>query len=399
MKGKQQDKTGLRHIGLRLRFRDGYDMSVARGVIRYARTKPNWELRGTGSWFLPMDIEGPERCEALIARIEGDDDAQELTKLGIPIIDIAGACTRHFFNTVRNDDYATGARAGEYLGRLGAGAYAWCGVESVHWARERLIGFCGAVGVSPERMPQFNRPLKWWEQLYDASAELQAWLVRIPRPMALFCSSDMVAMKAEVEARRLGLDIPSDLSVLGVDDEELLCELAAPTLSSVRLNCERIGYEAAALLDRLLENPDREDGTINVRRIAPGDVIERESTALVLEPDPIVARAVQIIRREARIGINATDIVDMLPVSRRSLEQRFKQARGRTLLEELQQERLRRACGLLRTTDLPLEQVSQECGFYSPQRFFIQFRRHYGKTPGVWRAENKEFPFRNAPYA
>lgn len=399
MMGNQQGRTGLRYIGLQLRFRDSYDMAVARGVIRYARSKPDWELRGTGPWFLPLQVDGSERCEALIARIEGDDDARGLVKLGIPVVDIAGACTRHYFNTVRNDDYATGACAGAHLRRLGCASYAWCGVERVHWARERLIGFCGAVGVSPAVLPRFDRSLKWWEQLYDASSELQSWLNRLPRPTALFCSSDMVAMKVEVATRRLGLDIPADFSVLGVDDEELLCELASPSLSSVRLNCERIGYEAAALLDRLLETPRHGDGTINVRRIAPGDVVERESTTLVLEPDPMVAQAVQMIRRDVHKGINVTDIVEALPISRRCLEQRFKRARGRTLLDELQQERLRQACGLLRSTDLTMERVCQECGFYSVQRFFIQFRRHYGTTPGLWRRSHKEFSDGNGPYA
>lgn len=399
MAGNKQVRDGLRYIGLRLRFRDSYDMAVARGVIRYTRSKPDWELRGTGPWFLPLQVEGLERCEALIARIEGDDDAHELATLEIPVVDIAGACTRHFFNTVRNDDYATGACAGAYLRRLGCASYAWCGVEQVHWARERLIGFCGAVGVSPAGMPRFERSLKWWEQLYDASLELQTWLDRISRPTVLFCSNDMVAMKVDVEARRLGLDIPADLSILGVDDEELLCELATPSLSSVRLNCEQIGYEAAALLDRLLETPGYGDGTISVRRIAPGDVVERESTTLVLEQDPMVAQAVQMIRRDVHKGINVTDIVDALPVSRRCLEQRFKRARGRTLLDELQQERLRQACGLLRSTDLTMERICQECGFYSVQRFFIQFRRHYGTTPGLWRKAQKEFSSVNGPYA
>lgn len=389
----------IRHIGLQLRFRDSYDMAVARGVVRYAKSKTDWELRGTGPWFLPLDVVGLERCDALIARIEGDQDAQDLARLGIPVVDIAGACTRHFFCTVRNDDYATGARAGEYLRTLGTSSFAWCGVEHVHWARERLVGFYGSIGRQPSQVPQFSRTLKWWEKLYDPSEELQYWLMNLPNPTALFCSSDMVAMKVEVEARRLGLEIPSDLSVLGVDDEDLLCELATPSLSSVRLNCEQIGYEAAVLLDKLLSKDGMSDSSIHVRRIAPGEVVERESTTQVFEPDPMVAQALQMIRKECCKGINVSDIVDALPISRRSIEQRFKQARGRSLLEELQQERLRVACKLLRTTDCTLEQIAQDSGFPSLQRFFIQFRRYYGTTPGKWRKSNKEFISTGRPYA
>ncbi len=380
------------HIGLQLRLRDSYDMAVARGVIRFARTRTDWELRGTGPWFLPLEGSGTRQCDALIARIEGDEDARQLRMLEVPIVDIAGACTDRIFDTVRNDDYATGVRAGEYLRNLGCDSYAWCGVENVHWARERLVGFCGAIGRSSGRIPRFERSLKWWERLYDASAELRRWLLQLPRPTILFCGSDLVAMKVNLEAGRLGIVVPDELSILGVDDEELLCELATPSLSSVKLNCERIGYEAALLLDRLLRESNGErSSSVSVRRIAPGDVVERESTAAILDADSVVAQTVRMIRRDACTGLNVSDLVKRLPVSRRSLEQRFRASRGRTVLEELHQERLRAACRLLRTTDLTVERIAMECGFSSLQRFYIQFRETYSMTPGRWRRSGQDY--------
>ena len=119
-------------IGLKLRFQDGYDMAVANGVVRYAKKKSGWQLRGQGPWFFPLDSDSLANCDALIARIENDDEALACAELGIPVVDIAGASSLKLFSQVRNDDYDTGVRAGRYLHTLGNRSYAWCGVDGVH---------------------------------------------------------------------------------------------------------------------------------------------------------------------------------------------------------------------------------------------------------------------------
>ncbi|HKL57063.1 MAG TPA: DNA-binding transcriptional regulator [Sphaerochaeta sp.] len=371
-------------IGLKLRFQDGYDMAVANGVVRYAKKKGTWQLRGQGPWFFPLDSDSLSSCDALIARIENDEQALACSALGIPIVDIAGASSLKLFSQVRNDDYETGVRAGRYLHALGNRNFAWCGVDGVHWARERLVGYASALGRSPEQLLRFSRPLSWWRQIYELSPELERWLIALPKPISLFCSNDLSAMKVEVAAQRLGIHIPTELTVLGVDNETLLCELATPSISSIQPNCEMIGYQAAAMLDLLLQS---ESKSVRIQRITSGEVTERESTALITEEDPAVARALKIIRDHASEGISVGDVVERSDISRRNLEVRFKRARRKTLWEEICDQRLLLATLAMRHSSATIADIAHDCGFGSVHRFYTLFKRKYGTTPNVWRKQ------------
>ncbi len=344
-------------------------------------------MRGQGPWFFPLDSDSLSNCDALIARIENNEEALACSALGIPVVDIAGASSLKLFSQVRNDDYETGVLAGRYLHALGNRNYAWCGVDGVHWARERLVGYASAIGKSSEQILRFSRPLPWWRQIYDDSPELESWLAALPKPISLFCSNDLSAMKVEVAAQRLGILIPTELTVLGVDNETLLCELATPSISSIQANCEMIGYQAAAMIDSLLQS---KSNTVRIQRIASGSVTERESTALITEKDPVVAQALRTIRDEARDGISVTDVVDRCDVSRRNLEMRFKRARGKTLWEEICEQRLLLSTLALRHSSATIADIAIDCGFGSVHRFYTLFKRKYGTTPNIWRKQKSE---------
>lgn len=373
-------------IGLKLHFQDGYDMAVANGVVRYAKKKSGWQLRGQGPWFFPLDSDALSNCDALIARIENDEEALACSELGIPVVDIAGASSLKLFSQVRNDDYETGVRAGRYLHALGNKQFGWCGIDDVHWARERLVGYASAIGKRPEQILYFSRPLPWWRTIYDVSPELESWLISLPKPISLFCGNDLSAMKVEVACQRLGIHIPTELTVLGVDNETLLCELATPSISSIQPNCEMIGYRAAAMIDSLLDSGSK---TITIQRIPSGTVTERESTALIIEEDPVVARALRIIRDHASEGISVGEVVERSEVSRRSLEVRFKGARGKTLWEEICDQRLILATLALRHSRSTITDIAKDCGFGSVHRFYTLFKRKYGTTPSLWRKQKQ----------
>ena len=306
----------MRHIGISLRFEDSFDHAVARGIIRYAKGRPDWSLHGSGSGFRPLRFSD---MDALIVRVENVLDAQRIASLGIPVVDIAGAHPIQRFHRVQNDDFLTGRLAGGYLRRLGATRYAFCGVEQVFWSRRRLLGFSEAASVPVDRIGIFDRSLPWWHDR-EESASLSAWLKELKAPVALLCCNDIAGVKVSEHCRAAGLAIPDDITLLGVDNEDLLCELSTPSLSSVRLDCRGIGYKAAELLDRILCSPEEVPrGTL--LRIPPCGIVERESTTAVLEEDPQVARALRYIRENATGGIGAADVVADCTVSRRTLEQ------------------------------------------------------------------------------
>ncbi len=373
-------------IGISLQFHDSFDAQVARGIIEYAKRKSEWSLRGSGGGLRPLKFTGKDRCDAVIARIETSEDADRYAALGIPVVDIAGAHTRANIHRVHNDDFTTGRRAGEYLRRLGASSFAYCGVQRVHWSRQRLLGFAEAAGVAIDSIPRFERSLTWWQHAGTSSA-LRTWLRNLPDGTALFSCNDRAGVKAIAHCLDIGLAVPKQRTLLGVDDEDLLCTLSTPSLSSVRLDCATIGYRAASLIATTLETaPAWSANHQQTFLVPPQHVVERESTTVILEQDPVVAKAVQFIRANFAQPITVESVVQVCAVSRRTLEVRFKQARGCTIHTEIAQTRLEHACRLLGQTDMTMETIAGECAFSNVQRFHILFKRAYACTPGQWRA-------------
>jgi len=373
----------MRKIGLQLRFQDGYDMAVAQGVIDYGRTKENWRIMGQG----PLFSETLSDCDGLIARIESEEEARHYASLGMPVVDIANSASHGLLDMVSNDDHQTGRLAGSYFKELGSGRVGWCGVRGVRWASQRLQGFSQGMQMPLERIATFTRSLGWWRQLYEPSEELDQWLDSLERPIALFCCNDLSAMKTELACQRLGIKIPEEVMVLGVDNETLLCELASPSISSIQPDCRAIGYGAAALLDELLTDRTR---PVQSRRVPPLPIIERESSRYVFCDDEHVARALRMIRAEATDGLTAAEVAQVAHIGRRSLEMRFKRERGRTILEEIQEYRLREAERLLIHTTLAVKEIVQLCGFASEHRFFSLFRSAHGMTPLSFRAARNQ---------
>jgi LacI family transcriptional regulator len=186
-----------------------------------------------------------------------------------------------------------------------------------------------------------------------------------------------------------------------VDNEDILCELASPSLSSITLDCQTIGYRAAELLAGVLARPPRERarahrsarasaGAAAPLLVPPGEVVERDSTRVFACDDPLVAEAVQRIRARARDGANLAELLAGLPASRRSLELRFRRATGRTMHEELVRARLDAAKALLRSTDQAVAHVARGSGFGTVQRFHEVFRRQVGLSPARYRRERRK---------
>jgi LacI family transcriptional regulator len=243
-------------------------------------------------------------------------------------------------------------------------------------------------------MPRFEESLEWWKKPEgrEWGTELGAFLSGLVRPTALFACNDTTGLRATELAGRLGLAVPRELAILGVDNEDILCELASPSLSSVMLDIEAIGYRAAAALDAVLEGGAEGGGPPAGSRISvpPKEVAERESTRIFSCPDELVARAATFIRARAHEGIDVSDVLAVVPASRRSLETRFRAAMGRSLHEEIVLSRLVMAKRLLRETDYTMDRVAADSGFGGLQRFHETFRAAEGLSPGQWRKRMAE---------
>jgi LacI family transcriptional regulator len=339
--------------------------------------------------------------------VEDAKTADRLASLGLPIIDVAGAYTRPGFRSVTNDDFLTGYQAALHLMGCGFRRFAFLGVSGTKWSNLRREGFeraleqrgLGSAGDSHRlagdshhsaAWPVFEQGLAWWEGGRDEEGTLARFLSGLEAPTALFACNDTTGLRATELAGALGIAVPDYLAILGVDNEDILCELASPSLSSIQLDCEAIGYRAAAALDAILEGGASinaggglpEGGRLSV---PPKEVAERESTRIFACEDELVARAVTFIRAHAQEGIDVSDILAVVSASRRSLEQRFRATMGRSLHEEILRAKIGRAKRLLRETSYPLDRVAEESGFGNLGRFHAAFKEAEGLTPGEWR--------------
>jgi len=374
----------MKRIALVMELADFYDHGIARGVVRFAKSRPDWRLCGRGWMFGGLGDLESWHGDGIIARIESDQDADALAALGLPLVDVAGAYSRPGFRSMTNDDFLTGYRAARYLASIGFGRMAFLGVETVGWSAARRAGAARGMGLGLADLLSFERSLPWWEDREADEADLAAFLSSLERPAAVFACNDTAGLRAVEVCGRLGLAVPAEIAVLGVDDEDIVCELASPSLSSVALDCETIGYRAAALLDAVLEGAGPPAGS--ALSVPPRDVAERESTKTYASADALVAKAAAAIRARAHEGLDVAELLRLVPASRRSLETRFRQATGRSLHEDIVAARIARAKRLLRDTDLTMDAVAENSGFGSLQRFHETFRRIEGMPPGSWRA-------------
>jgi LacI family transcriptional regulator len=398
----------MRKIALCMELSDYYEHGIARGIVRYAKARPEWRLYGYGWMFRPLsDLEAWEG-DGIIARVEDAAAADRLSALCLPVVDVAGAYMRPHFRSVTNDDFLTGYKAALHLLGCGFSRFAYLGVSGTIWSDRRKEGFekCLSQRASGGQalLPSFERPLAWWEFGIGArsanpgaesdSEPLASFLSSLEAPTGLFACNDTTGLRATELASRLSLKVPDTLAILGVDNEDILCELASPSLSSIQLDCEAIGFRAAAALDAILgsEAEGAAGGVPEGSRVEvpPRDVAERESTRVFTSEDELVARAAGFIRAHAHEGIDVSDLLALVPASRRSLETRFRARMGRSLHEEIARAKLLRAKRLLLDTDATVERIAAESGYGAVGRFYAAFKEAEGVSPGEWRRRKGE---------
>jgi LacI family transcriptional regulator len=213
-------------------------------------------------------------------------------------------------------------------------------------------------------------------------ARLARWLDQLPKPAAVFASDDRMAFEVHLCCTRLGIRIPDQVALLGVNDDAFLCRIANPNLSSIRLPFERMGYDAAKCLRKMMR------GAVDVKVplvYEPVGLIVRDSTKQVVVEDVMVRDALIYIQENCMRPVNVEDILDALKVSRSLLERRFKEAIGVTPLVELRRQRIELARALLSDTTEPIQDLGARCGFSSPIRFTTVFREQVGMTPSEFR--------------
>ncbi len=372
-----------RQVALLIETSNAYARGLLQGVVHYIREHEPWSFhlmeQGRGDdpppWLERWDGDG------IIARIETPRIARAVVRAGLPTIDLSAARLVPELPWVETDDEQIARLAAEHLLARGFKHFAYCGDARFKWSEWREQYFRARVEAAGHGVQSY-RVHAGAGDLAAQLREIRAWLKALPKPVGIMAAYDIRGQQVLDACRSVGLAVPADVAVIGVDNDVLLCELASPPLTSVIPNAHRTGYAAAALLDQLMAG---KTVPATAHLIAPLGVAARQSTDVLAVDDRDVARAVQFIREHACEGINVSDVLRTVPLSRRVLEQRFQRLLGRTPREEILQARLTRVKQLLSETDLPLYLIAERTGFEHVEYLSVVFKRETGATPTAFR--------------
>ena len=361
---------------------------ILRGILRFTQLHAPWTLDvRTGRAGEPTSFDaGKWKVDGIIANRLPPELSALIRRHRTPTI-VMNDIGREVRPIARIlcDNAAIARLAAETLAGKGFENFAFVGERSgIHWsvARERVFA---------DEIARRGFPCRVYQADEDGGAEdgrrLQDWLRALPRPTALFAAYDIRARQVLDACHAAGLAVPDDIAILGVDDDEVICETATPALSSIPLSMADAGFRAAELLDRVMSTGRRPRGAADI--IFTGThVVARRSTARDAVADALVRRCRALM--EANIGrpFNVADLVASLGVSRRTLETRFRAATWRSLNAEITDLRIRRAKTMLAKSSMPQAAIATACGFCDASHLNVIFRRHCGAPPSAFR-ENK----------
>jgi LacI family transcriptional regulator len=369
-----------------------YGRDLLMGIAKYLRIHDSWSVEfeeGDFTEELP-DWFNRWQWDGVIARVKIPAIARRLSRLKIPVVDVYGSLSGFGFSTIRSDEITVGRLGAEHLIERGFRRFAFCGFNGTDWSDIRQTGFEQRVAEAGFSCLSFQNPRQppakglpeYEEHGQRYELELKQWLQSLPKPLGLMTCNDSRGRQVLNCCRELNIAVPDDLAVIGVDRDEIFCELSDLPLSSVILNSQQIGFEAAAMLDRLMA---RQEVTHHPRSIIPMGVATRRSTDVLAIEDRHIATALRIIREHACEGLDIPTLLQSVPLSRSVLERRFVQILGRSPNEEILRVRLGLACRLLEESDLSLAAVAEKCGFEHAEYFSRLFKKKLGSTPGEFR--------------
>ena len=364
----------------------GYSRAVLRGIQEYAVARPHWIFRDAPPTREILEPLQEWKPHGIIALLFDQQVADSLATMKKPIVNTTSTLDLPKIPLVENDHEAIGRLAAEYFlqrgfrnfGFFGSG---WMGSSRLREAAFREVVEAAGHNVSSCYAEYLPRP-PIAESWVHVDRQIDSWLGELPKPVAIFAKNDVPARDLADRCRQLGLVVPHEVALMGVDNDDLECHLCRPPLTSIAVPGRRIGNEAARVLDLLMQGESIEP--IH-RFVEPVRIVRRQSTDTLAVEDDVVATAVRLIHQRAPEGLTVDDIVQELNISRRLIERRFRAKLGSTPLEEIRRVRIERAKQLLAETDLDMAQVAQGAGFSEARRLSIVFKEQTGQSPSQYR--------------
>ncbi|MBN9193557.1 DNA-binding transcriptional regulator [Microbacterium sp.] len=378
--------SATRHVALLVETSNAYGRGLLLGVRNFLATGPGWSiyLGEHGRHDTDLSWLDSWRGDGVIARIENRQTADHVRRLGVPTVDLSAARLAPEFPGVETDDDVIARWAVDHLSERGLRHFAYCGDSRFAWSVNRGARFAAHVAARQGRSAEFS--IEPSGRLASDRIALADWLRALPKPVGILACYDIAGQEVLEACRIAGLEVPDEVAVIGVDNDELMCNLTSPPLSSIQSDAIGAGMLAASMLDDMMNGVELPP---ELRLMEPLRVVTRQSSDLRSVSDPLVAKAMQLIRDRADEGITVVAVQRAVGLSRRSLDYRFVAMLGRSVHEEITRVRLERVADLLVETDWTLSKIAERLNFSHSEYMGVAFKRVMGRSPGEYRRANR----------
>jgi len=371
-----------------------WSQGLLKGIVKFTQLNSRWDFCRISD-FYGAPIYSPKLKKSDLATIkewQADgiitrhiENIDELLKLNIPVVYAGDDKIVPGIPNIITDHAQASKIAAEHLLDKGFSNFAFCGFSDYKWSIEREKAFVKNINDAGYECKVQLHSYKSIKNNWNKKIEgLTQWLETMPKPTGIMTCSDFRSLHVLEACKIAKLNIPEDIAIIGVDNDDLICELSSPPLSSVAINTERAGYEAAEILDKMMDTGKTPEIIIPASATR---VIHRQSTDILDVSDAEVAKAIMFIRLNARTLLQVDDVVNVTDISRRSLEQRFKAAINKSIYQEIRKHNVNHICKILAESNMSINDIAIKSGHPTIGNLARYFKQETNMSPSKYRKE------------
>ena len=373
-------------------FTESFAYALLKGIIRYSSQTEQWVVcRMPPAYKQKLGLKGVIKwakewnADVVIGQFEASDKVELFRRNGIVALAQDYKSKFSSIPNITGDYLETGRMAANLYLHKGFRHFAFFGYKDVCWSDERCAGFRRRIEEAGFGDHFYLYDKQEIDNLwYYEAAELKKWLLSLPKPVAVMACDDNQGNALIEACNSAGVKIPSELSVIGVDNDEIICNLSHPTLSSIYVDIEQGGYETAQMAVRMIRDPFFKGHDITLQ---PKKIVHRVSTSAYATTDKDVLTALQYIRQNLFKKLSVNDVLDQVPLSRRLLEIRFKKVIGESIYQYISKQRIGRFAELLLETNDSIQEIAYRLGENDAKSICRRFKELKGCTPSEWRRQ------------
>ena len=370
-----------------------FSRRLMRGLIKYSKENGPFIFYRLPSYYKTLygkdgivEWAKERKADAIIA-LWDHEKTNRLKQLNIPVLLQNYKERSNFYSNITGDYFGTGEMAAKFFIQRKFKNFAFYGNKGVVWSRERAHGFKSEVERNGGKYFYFESENLRGGEWTESHVLLDKWLLSLPKPVAIFACDDNFALQVSEICKMNHIKIPQDVSLLGVDNDDLICNLSDPPISSIVLDVEKGGFEAGRLIHQLIKKEKTDPFNIIIN---PTRIELRQSTELYNIEDDYIEKIVKHIVKRFNKEISIDDLSEIVPLSRRNLEIRFKNEMGTSIYQFILELRIDHFSNLLLTTDRSLFDLALESGFNDCKNISRIFKKFKGATPVEFREKWKD---------